>query len=484
MKKFALVLVILIQLKYATVAQEKITNKPSLAPRLSTNEAIKHLEKDIPLLMQKANVPGMSVALVRNGKLVWSGAFGVMNAETKQRVTGETIFEANSLSKPVFAYAVLKLVDEGKLNLDTPLNKYIDDKHEFSDDPRIDLVTTRMLLSHTSGLLPSGRKDSEKLRFGFNPGEKFQYAPVGITYLFKVVEKITGMRIEDYMQQVILGPLNMTRSSYVWTSKYDSLRAYRHNWQGSVINERYKWEHGEACCSLQTNAEDYSKFVIAVMNGWLLKKATWDEMMKPQTNLNAQSPNAFWGLGWGLEKTGQGESFWHWGDSGFSKGYITAYLQQKDAVVFFANSESGLSFAEEILDDAIGGEHPGLTYLGYQRYNAPAKILLNSIISKGAAVAMKDYMKDQKKDNGRLITEAQLNNVGYQLLNVKKVDDAIVVLKQNTIDFPSSFNVWDSLAEAYMDKGDKELATEYYQKSLALNPANANAVEQLKKLKP
>src|SRR5438128_2383253 len=93
--------------------------------RLSTTEAITKLEFDIPKLMKEANVPGMSVALVRDGKLVWSKPFGVMNAETKTPVTDQTIFEANSLSKPVFAYSVMRLVDDGKIDLDTPIVKYM-----------------------------------------------------------------------------------------------------------------------------------------------------------------------------------------------------------------------------------------------------------------------------------------------------------------------------------------------------------------------
>src|ERR1700680_179106 len=86
------------------------------------NMSIARLEKDIPRLLKESDVPGLTIALIRDGRLVWSGAFGLANADTKKRVTPNTVFEAASLSKPVFAYAVLKLVDEGKLILDTPLN--------------------------------------------------------------------------------------------------------------------------------------------------------------------------------------------------------------------------------------------------------------------------------------------------------------------------------------------------------------------------
>jgi tetratricopeptide (TPR) repeat protein len=276
------------------------------------------------------------------------------------------------------------------------------------------------------------------------------------------------------MKQAILGPLHMDQSSYVWEPRYDSLRAYQHNWEGVTDTSLKKWKRGAACCSLQTNAEDYSKVVIAVMDGKLLKKATWDEVMKPQINADARFPNLFWGLGWGLEKTKDGECFWHWGDGGKSKDYITANLSTKDAIVFFANSENGLSFAKELLDDGIGGEHPGISFLDYPRYDSPATVLLKAIIANGASAALKDSKPS--------IGEVPMNVIGYQLIGIKKLDDAIEVLKKNTVDFPESWNTWDSLAEAYMDNGNKELAIKYYKKSLELNPKNTGAVEQLKKL--
>ena len=135
------------------------------------------------------------------------------------------------------------------------------------------------------------------------------------------------------------------------------------------------------------------------------------------------------------------------------------------------------------MEDAIGGEHPALAWLNYERYNPAAKNLLRAIEDKGATAALKEYrlLREQNKIQG--LQEAAINNIGYQLLQLKKVDDAIEVFLQNTADFPQSGNAWDSLAESYMIRGNKELAIRYYEKSLRLDPGNSNAVEQLKKLK-
>lgn len=453
--------------------------------------SVEKLKQDIPDLMKSADIPGMSVAMVRNGKMVWSGVFGVMNAGTKQPVTDRTVFEAASLSKPVFAYGVLKLVDEGKLDLDTPLNKYLGNNYDVVDDPRINLITARRVLSHTSGF-PNWRDNdgTKTLLIHFTPGEKWSYSGEGMVYLSRVVEKITGMKLEDYMQKAVLQPLGMRASSYIWQDRYDSLKTYRHDILGDTSGhgrpaggyaEAVK-QGGNAAASLSTNAVDYSKFIIAVLNGAGLKPATWKQMLTPQARVTEKYPQVAWGLGIGLETMPEGEYFWHWGDNGDAKAYVTAFVPGKNAIVYFANSANGLSIAKEMLADGIGGEHPALVNLDYARYNAPSRLLLKSIIAKGSVSALDDYRVERRKDSSRAVGELAINDIGYTLMRMKKLDDALEVFQQNTVDFPESYNVWDSFAEANMNKGNKELAIRYYKKSIELNPKNKNGEEQLKKL--
>jgi len=459
--------------KYAPVSNSK-----------PTSAAIEALEKDIPNLMRLADVPGISAALVRDGKIVWSKGFGVANAETKEPVTNETIFEAASLSKVVFAYGVLKLVDEGKLDLDVPLNKYLGNNYEVGDDARLNSITARRVLSHTAGF-PNWRAPGAKtLPINFTPGEKFSYSGEGFVYLSKVVEKITGMPLEDFMQKTVLIPLQMTSSSFQWQDKYDRNGAYRHDLIGNKLF-RNQGKNVNAAASLRTTAVDYAKFVAALLNGKGLKKKTFSQMFTPQININEKSPQVFWGLGVGLEATDEGKSFWHWGDQGDTKAYFTAFLPRKDAIVYFANSPNGLSITKEILDDAIGGKHPAIAYLDYGRYdNDPTRTLLKAIIEKGAAETLKNYRAQRDQPNAAKIPEFRINRIGYVLLQIKKIEDAIEVFRLNTTDFPNSANAWDSLAEGYQAKGDKESAIKYYEKSLELNPQNSNAAERLKKLKP
>lgn len=463
--------------------------------KTKTAEIIACLEQRIPQLMQDGDVPGLSIALIRDAKLAWHHGFGVKNAETKAPVTDSTVFEAASLSKPVFAYAVLKLVDSGKLDLDKPLNQYLSGNYDVGDDPRLNQITARRVLSHTTGF-PNWRPDgSPVLKIFFTPGEKFSYSGEGFVYLAKAVEHLTGEPFDVFMKRMVFAPLGMNSSSFVWQEKFERVKAYKHNFIGKPTGLN-KVTEANAAASLNTTAPDYGKFVAAILKGTGLKKETAKSMLTPQVQVDEGgtntidrpvgklSPYISWALGWGLQNTDEGISFWHWGDNGNSKAYIVAFEKQKMAVAVFTNSANGLSIIHEIINDAVGGTHPALDWLHYEPYNSPAKTLLKNIIAQGAEVALREYRQYRQGRSGdAVLTEAQINRLGYDLLyGARRVQDAIAVFKLNVEDYPQSFNVYDSLGEAYKVNGDKDLAIKNYQSSLELNPDNSNGVEMLKKL--
>lgn len=443
----------------------------------------RHIDSQIARLMKAGRVPGMSVAVVRDGKLAWSKGYGVKSIKTAEPVTKDSVFDANSLSKVVFAYAVLTLVDEGKIDLDAPLTKYLGQDPELPDDPRIEQVTVRRILSHSGGLAHVRPEGTPTIPFVFNPGEKFGYSTEGLMMLSKAVEKITRKKTETVINDAVLTPLKMADSSFVWLDKYEKLAVSNHDSFGQPAAERYRHKRGLACCSMLTTAADYAAFALAVMNGKLLKRDTWAEMVKPQITLGDKTPQLSWGLGWGIERTQNDEYLWHWGDNGISKSYVVASLKGKNAVVFLANSDNGLSFAKEVIDLTVGGVHPSLAWLNYDRYDSAGWRLFDGIISNGAGAALKEYLKQRSTDPKTALDESQMNVLGYKFLQSNRTDAAIAVFTQNTVDFPGSANTWDSLAEAYMEKGDKEFAIKYYEKSLQIDPKNANATAMLKKLK-
>jgi CubicO group peptidase (beta-lactamase class C family) len=475
---------------FPVVAQQHL----SPAKKEKSGSVAEKLTAAVPDLLKRSDVPGLSIALIRDGKLEWNHAFGVKNSSTKEPVTAETVFEAASLTKPVFAYAVLKLIDDGKLDLDAPLNKYLPGPYDAGDDARINKITARHVLSHTTGF-PNWRspRNSKTLPIYFEPGERFSYSGEGFVYLSKVVEKITGMKFDEYVDAAVFKPLGMASSSLSWQEKFKTLKTFNHDLVGFPSGQG-EGAAANAAGSLHTTSGDYAKFVIAVLNGTGLKKQTRAMMLSPQVRVDTACRNCTsrsagtlstevaWGVGVGLQTTDEGTSFWHWGDNGNNKAFFAAFDKQKDGIVVLTNGANGLMILEDILARSMPRKFPAVAWINVGRLDSPARVLLRSLIDNGAEKAIADYRKSRAAVPEKSLDEARINQLGYDLLRVKKIDEAIAVFRLNTEDFPASANTWDSLGEAYMVKGDKKLAIEYYKKSLELNPENKAAAENIKKL--
>ena len=447
------------------------------------------LDKSLPDLMAKGAVPGLSIALIRDRTTYWVHSFGVRDAKSGQPVTEETIFEAASLSKPVFAYGVLKLVDQGKLDLDTPLTRYLSPPYIEGDD-RLENITARYVLSHRTGF-PNWRGDGNALTIRFTPGERFSYSGEGFVYLQKVVEKVTGRALNDYMAEAVFVPLRMKSSSYVWRDDYDRRTATGHDGDGQT-REKSKPKEANAAASLHTTAADYALFVEAVMKGTGLKPKTVREMETPQIAVDPEctsctdrapkelSRNVFWGLGWGIQETEPGESLWHWGDNGAFKCFVVFYPRRKIGMVLFTNSENGLSIAQAVEAEALGGDQPAFTWIKYDRYDSEAIRFARAVRENGAGPAIDEFRPALLRGD---ISETFINSTGYRLMGQNKLADAIRIFQLNVALYPRSWNVYDSLGEAYMNHGEKELAIQNYEKSLELNPQNEKGAATLQKLK-
>ena len=293
---------------------------------------IADLEKQIPQLMEKAKVPGLSIAIIKDAKLFWRRGFGVKDNASKEPVDNDTVFEAASTSKPVFAYAVMKLCEKGIMNLDTPLTKYTSERF-LEGDSRLDLITARHVLSHTSGF-PNFRSKKEPLKIHFTPGEKWSYSGEGYSYLQSVVTHLTGGRvnpkdcakfeaglevcatepsIDVYMKANVLVPFGMASSGYLWNDTIEKHMARGHDEEGKPSKMSRK-PTGPAVArygmlgGLCTTPTDYAKFLIEIIDpkpsdAFRLNKDSLEAMLRPQVKRNSQSS---WALGWGIVHTENG----------------------------------------------------------------------------------------------------------------------------------------------------------------------------------
>lgn len=311
-------------------------------------------EEELLHLMKKENVPGMSIVCIENAEIKSHHHYGLKNSAAHDLIDEHTVYEVASLSKPVFAYGILQMVEEGLLNLDKPLIEYLP-YPDVEHDKRLELITARMVLTHTTGF-PNWRHAGESLKIYFQPGEKFSYSGEGFVYLQKVAEQLLELSMEDYLKKKVFLPLGMIHSSFIWQSEYEKLKASGHNSDGVAL-KNWRPLSGNAAFTLHTTALDYAKFVIEILKGTRLKSETMNQMMTPHVRVEEGcvhcvhkqsgrlSDSIAWGLGWGLQQLEIGDAFWHWGDNNGFKSYVVGLRREKKGIIVFTNSSSGLGLS-------------------------------------------------------------------------------------------------------------------------------------------
>jgi CubicO group peptidase (beta-lactamase class C family) len=283
----------------------------------------------------------------------------------------------------------------------------------------------------------------------------------------------------------------MRHSSYVWNVAFENEVAVGHDVGGSPV-ELFKAAQANAASSLETTAEDYAIFLDAVLQRKGLKPATLREMETSQIAVDTGCSNCvegtpsgklsttiFWGLGFGIEKTAEGESLWHWGDNGVFKAFFVVRPVTESGVVYMTNSENGLSIGRQILAETLGGDQPAFDWLKYDSYESPGLRFTRLALQNGTAAALEQFSSELVSG---AISEGTVNQAGYTLMGSKKLEDTILLFRKNVDLHPDSWNAYDSLGEAYMKHGDKDLAVKNYRKSVELKPTNENGLAALKKL--
>lgn len=445
----------------------------------------KQLDDFLPRLIQEASIPGLSIAVIDQGEIAYVGSFGVSSKDTQAAVDEQTVFDAASLSKPLFAYGVMKLVEDGKFDLDQPLYKYLPYPDAAADD-RYKSITGRMVLSHTTGF-PNWRRGDLKILF--DPGKHYSYSGEGFVYLMKVVEKLTNKSLDEWISELLFDPLSMERSSYVWQEKFDDNYAIPHGNLNQTFKKR-KPNTGNTAYSLQTTATDFARFLKAVMNSERVHVATTQSMLTqqikaPERNWRSGplSKSIGWALGWGTEKTARNQYYWQWGDNGPFKGFVMFEPNGKRGVVYFANSSLGLTIAPAICERVFGEKHPVFSWLNYGTYNQPVNQLEKKILEKGFEKAIQAFMDENGKHQDTLqISERDMNGLGYRFMSRRRFQDAKQILSLNMKAFPHSANVYDSYAEASLRTGDRMGAAKYYAKAAVMDSNNKQAKDLARQL--
>jgi CubicO group peptidase (beta-lactamase class C family) len=305
------------------------------------------------------HVPGAAVAIVVDRRVIVR-SYGVADVDSGAKVNENTVFEAASIGKAVFAYAVLRLADEGLIDLDKPLQSYL--SAPYIADPRGARITARMVLAHRTGL-PNWRGNDQTLRLIRDPDSRFGYSGEGFLFLQTVIEAITHQPIDAVMRREVFEPLGMSQSSYVWLPSYDDAKAWGHTAEGKRWRRR-KPQAANVAATLHTTAADLGAFAAALIGGRGLSPSAAAEYFRTQSAVPAnfagsseqapeESADVSWGLGIGLLRVAGRQFFWHWGDNGDFKAYLFGSRQRKLAIVVLTNGANGLAIAGELARVAL-----------------------------------------------------------------------------------------------------------------------------------
>jgi len=458
------------------------------------------LRLSLPELMKTFNVPGLSIAVIENYKIVDAKGYGVIAPGSSTPVTPKTLFQAGSISKPVAATGALSLVEQGKLSLDENVNNKLTTwkvpENEFTQTEK---VTLRRLMSHTGGLTVHGfpgydvdapvpsivqvlngemPANTDPIRVDIVPGTKSRYSGGGVTIEQLMMMDVTGKQFPALMRALVPDKIGMTDSSYEQPlpparAAMTAGGAYA---DGKPVHGKWHIYPEMAAAGLWTTPTDLAKFAIEIAlskqgkaNHILSQKMT-QEMLTPVID------NV--GLGLFMEKDNPGQFGHNGADEGF-QALLTMNADTGNGIALMADSDNGISVMNHVLR-RVAKEYAW----NYKMEPDVAGDLFLLAKLKGTAKALTQYdALQQSKDGASPTHEAILNNLGYRLLYGGKEQDAVEVFEKNVREYPQSSNVYDSLGEAYMKVGKKDLAIQNYEKSLQMNPKNNNAVEQLKKLK-
>ncbi|GGY00632.1 hypothetical protein GCM10007386_34400 [Pseudoduganella dura] len=272
----------------------------------------------------------------------------------------DSVFQAASLSKPVFAYAVLQLAAQGKLDLDAPVMSYLPQgyRHRFSPlkaepaelvtDARLSSITARMVLNHTSGL-PNWA--SGPLYFESAPGTAWHYSGEGYLLLQRAVETVTGQPLDRFMAERVFAPLAMHHSSFVLNESI-AQRLLPGTKANGTPRTTMALESPLAAFSLYTTAADYGKFLARLLNDAdLLAQSTALPVVADA------SVGLEWGSGWGIERVRDDIHIWHWGNNTGYRAFVIASLRTGDGFVMLTSGENGLELAEPVARKVLGVEH-------------------------------------------------------------------------------------------------------------------------------
>lgn len=331
----------------------------SIALYLEPATAQQPISDKLQTLSTKVGIPAMQITHFKNGKAQHYN-YGVKQVETKEAINQQTAFQAASLTKVATAYVFLRLMDQGLIDLDTPLwNYYPYDR--LANTPNKELITARMVLTHRTGLknwegdVPTDEWRATPLNLLFKPGTSYAYSGEGFYFLQETLEHLSKKSFQQLVEEEMLQPLGLVHSEIVWKEELANNAAFGH-YQGLVPRKLGKYIKPNAAYSLYTTAEDYTIFIQkALMNGEGLTaqahKLLISKQAEAQKSAQPSAEDAFvpCALGLRMQLNEAGTAVWHTGSNPGFRCFFIAYPESKESLAVFINSETGFDAMGDLL---------------------------------------------------------------------------------------------------------------------------------------
>lgn len=443
------------------------------------NAYIEHIQK-------RHEVPGVSLAILKKGKVVYQNKYGKANIEHNVAISDASIFRVYSLTKPIVAVAIFQLIEQGKLSLENTIDEYVKGLPYDWNNTQI-----KHLLTHSSGLpnmgsFPSRSKLTEsqvkdtvfKINKIAGLGETYQYNQTNFWLLQLIIEKVTGEQMEDF---ILKNQFENERQNVFFSSNSKEIiknrvTAYFPFETGTIqidhpsLIGRYMF----AANGLNITLDEFVKWDQKLRNNQLIRKETKERMWKTFSYSNS---NRLFAYSWDKRIVNGHDSF------GFSGSLITAYrVFPKDdlSIVFLSNGLGNYYNIENIINHIAS-----LIDEDIQDFqNTAFETLSQAIVDGDEKILNQQFQKLKSQSQSRKINlETALNDLGYQLINQKRMEKAVQVFRLNTQKHPTSANTFDSLGEVYLMINDFDSAEKNYQKAIALGGTNGNAKNMLEQIK-
>ena len=457
----------------------------------SQNKGSKSTEEQIDQYIENVieinEIPGSALAVIKDGKVIYENYFGKANLEENKAVDKTTAFKIFSTTKLITSVGVFQLIETGKLSLEDPISKYLDNlPREWQE------IKIKNLLTHSSGLpdivqfedIPFSLPYAEKIALlskkpmQFAIGNQYRYNQTNYLFLAKIIEKITGQTFEEY---ILKNQFPDAKSNAFFLSNFGQITpngAVRYNYNIEIKKyEKNNYNSGpdsHSANGLNITLAEFIKWNKNLDKDVYLKKETKYSMWQSFPFANNTDRFAY---GWEIVPVNKILSY------GFTGGNETAFrkfINNDITVIFLSNGHkySNLYVQSQVINHVASIVNKTLT----DDYLLAGEKINQDFLKLEISASLQNYLAI-KKNHPDWNFEYRLNVIGYTLMNNGRLNDAIKVFELNTKENPKSGGAFDSLAESYFNDNQFKIAKENYDKSLELSPDNSNAKEMLEKIK-